>query len=165
MTTPPPAPTRRYLSLGFNQGEATSKWRRLDVSHADGPIKWLTIPWDVDYADPDSMHFDAGGWTVLHGPCDFELWGYARLKQGQPGCSTHIQLYTVDAAEQVLHRYEAWETFVGPKESSHTHVNGSWPGRLDDGVRLRVNVDYWNASTYCYLVGATLSGFYWPIGD
>lgn len=162
MTQPLPVFTR-YLSLTFNPGENPTKYRNLPVSTLNNET-WVTIPWDTDNCDPDGMHYDAGGWTVLHGPCSFFLVAHVRLLNGQPGCSTHVQLVQVDPTQQlVVHEYEAPEWFVGAKETSHTHLMGAWPGVLNDAARLQIRVNYWNATGSATLAGASLSGFYGPL--
>lgn len=179
MPTPNAAPVLTdYLSLGFNPGEDESKWRKLTVSRADSP-KWLTIPWDAEWADAKGQHYDAGGWTILQGPCSYALRIHARCKLLEPGCSTHIQGYTVvkDAAgvQTIASVDEGNERFVGQYETSHTHVDGVLTGVLNAGEFLQARIDYWNAGrnpdgslkpqtgVYGYLVGATVRGFWGPL--
>lgn len=174
MPTPNTAPVLTdYISLGFNAGEPQSGWRRLTVSRKATPM-WLYVPWDVEYHDPKGHHYNAGGWSILQGPCSYALRVHARCVGLEPGCSVHIQGVTVvsDGAggQTIVAADEAPERFVGPLESSHTHVDGDLVGVLKTGERLQVRLDYWNAGAglpqaevYGHLVGATVRGFWGPI--
>lgn len=168
-----------YISLGFNQGEDAAKWRRLPVSRAANPVQ-VTLPWDVEYSDPKNHH-SPGGWTILQGPCSYDLDVHVRCKNLEPGCSTHVQGYVVTKDENgvatVVSGREAPERFVGPMETSHTHIDGTLKGVLQAGEYLWVRVDYWNAgrnpdgtfkpqaSVYGNIVGASVWGFWGPIPD
>lgn len=159
-----------YLSIGFNQGEAPEKFRKLYVSRASTP-RWLTIPWDVDYHDPADMHWNPNGWTVLRGPASYVLATHARVKGLQPGCSTHIQgvrARSVDGLNTIVGVDEAPERFVGTYESSHTHIDGTFAGVLAAGELLQFRIDYWNAvpaDAYGLLTGASVRGFWGPLPD
>lgn len=168
-----------YISLGFNQGENPAKWRRLPVSRLGSPVT-VTIPWDVDYYDPKNHH-GPGGWTVLQGPASYDLDVHIRCKNLEPGCSTHVSVYVVTKDENgvatEISGSEAPERFVGPLETSHTHIDGSFKGVLQAGEYLWVRMDYWNAGknpdgtlkpqaqVYGNIVGASVRGFWGPIPD
>lgn len=167
-----------YLSLGFNDGEAEAGWRKLTVSREGSP-KWLTIPFNNDYWDPKSQHYNSGGWSILSGPCSYLLRAHARAKELDQECSTHIQGYVVTkdeaGAQTIVAVDEGNERQVLRYESSHTHIDGVLFGVLKTGEFLQVRVDYWNggrnpdgslkpqAGVYGWLVGATVRGFWGPL--
>jgi hypothetical protein len=170
--------TRYRERLGFNWGENPENFRTLTVSRYDNHI-WLPIPWNNEGADPQNQHYvnpttGAGGWSVLHGPCDYTIVGHARLLSVQPGCSTHIQIRHALETDTNTPTWlgEAWEWFAGPFESSHTHVDGTWMGHLNAGEVAQVALDYWNAGpdlpqaqVTCQLAGASLDiEYYRPEG-
>lgn len=171
----------KFLSLGFNWGNSDdpSTFRKLTVSRQNTP-KWLTIPWDGEPSDPENQHYvnpdtGAGGWSILTGPCHYMITAHVRIKGAEKGCSTHVQLRYADLTDTSTPTWlgEAPEWFVGPKESSNTHLHGSWVGYLPAGKVAQVALDYWNAgqnsdgsfkpqsSVYAWLVGASVSALYW----
>ncbi len=137
-----------------------------------------TIPWDVEYSDPENQH---GSWTILNGPAHYSITAYARLMQMQEGCSVHIYAYhatdpallaadQVDGVDNVTSYKEFAEWFVGPKEThfasdgsvtySNTHIFGTWNNWLPANEKLRIGLDYWNASGSGKLIGGSVSGFW-----
>jgi len=125
-----------------------------------GSWKWITIPFDVDYEDPENQHV-VNGWTVLYGPARYLAVGEVRLLRQQDNASSHIRLWHAQVINGVDTRIAAkgpsWEWFVGPNEHGNTHVNGVWMGFLPAGQRLRMEVDYWNASAPARIVGAGIN--------
>jgi len=128
---------------------------------APGSWKWITIPFDVDYEDPENQHAVNGGWTVLYGPARYEVVGEVRLLRQTVGASCHVRLWHAQVINGVDTRIAAkgpsWEWFVGPGEKGNTHVNGCWQGFLPANQRLRMEVDYWNAPTPARIVGAGIN--------
>lgn len=179
MPTPNAVPVLTdYLSLGYNFGEDQARWRKLTVSRAGAP-RWLTIGWDEDPWDPKGQHYDAGGWTILAGPCSYSLRAHARCKGLEPNCATHIQgvvmTRNADGTQTLAGADEATERPVMPYETSHTHIDGPLVGYLRTGQLLQVRIDYWNAGrfpdgtlepqdqVFGWLVGASVRGFWGPL--
>lgn len=168
---------KNYMSLAF-AGRDVSAGTNLYVSHGAifGPdYKPRTIAWDTEYSDPENQH---GSWTILTGPAYYNVTAYARLMQMETDCSVHIFAYhataptagQVDGVDNVTSRREFAEWGVLPNEThvapdgtvtySNTHVFGSWLGFLPDGEKLRIALDYWNASATGKLVGGSVYGFW-----
>lgn len=169
---------KNYMSLAY-AGRDVSVGKTLYVSH--GAIfdrdtwKPLTIPWDVEYSDPENQH---GSWTILNGPAWYDVTAYARLMQMQEGCSVHLFAYhataattgQIDGIDNVTSYREFTEWFVGPNEThvaadgtvtySNTHIFGNWKGWLSEGEKLRIAMDYWNATGSGKLVGGSVYGFW-----
>lgn len=143
--------------------------------------KYITVPVnaiDEDPGDPANPVSLANGWTFLTGPTTgADVFAFVRVKRVQAGCSNHLRLYIVDAAgARTPWVCESPERFVGDNEShiepdgstsySSTHLDGAWHvPALAAGERLRLEVDYWNATETQYLtgriVGARITGTYW----
>lgn len=143
--------------------------------------RYITVPVnavDEDPADPGNTVSLANGWTFLYGPTlGADVFAFVRLKRAQSGCSNHLRLYIVDGTgARTPWVCESPERFVGENEThleadgstsySSTHLDGAWhvpPLAADE--RLRLEVDYWNASAEPYLtariVGARITGTYW----
>jgi hypothetical protein len=132
---------------------------------------WITVPWNKTDIDPlDPLQPAIPVWTFLNGPCDWDVTCHIRMKNVEPGCSVHARLYTVTVASGVETRTwgsEAPEKQVLPFENpdSNTHIDFNWKGHLAVGERLRIEVDYWNATdpalTTGHIVGARIDGIYW----
>jgi hypothetical protein len=175
----------KYISLGYvtKPDPASGDQRAFKVNGdpiyvSKAPIggtlhKWMTIPWDADYADSENMHSVNRGWTVLYNPTKtifFDLVAHVRLKEILPGCSVHLGMYhagplaagDVDGVDNVIQRADAEEFFAGPKETSNTHAFNVWKGILPAGRKMRIAVDYWNAplGSVGWLVGGSISGFW-----
>lgn len=140
--------TGKYLPVS-----TTSNWQ------------WITVPWDVDYADPEDQHVLNGGWTFLYGPCDFVATGGVRLLLQQDDASVHVRLWVAEIIDGVDTRVgspgESYEWFVGPGETGNSHINGTWIGRLTEGQRLRMEVDYWHAAHGARIIGGSVKCLVW----
>jgi hypothetical protein len=143
------------------------KW--VPVSRANHQ-KWVTVPWDrTEHAanDPVSQPRptpDKPIRTFLFGPASFvTVTAQLRITNAQPYCSTHIRLYKVDADENRLSldtgAYE-WGILKYETTASTAHLCGSWQiGAIAEGERLRVEVDYWNATDRAKLGYYILGGY------
>lgn len=130
------------------------KW--VPVSRADNSI-WVTVPWDKTEYSPDDPVSQPRptpakpAWTFLSGPARFiTVTTQLRITNAQPFCSTHVRLYKVDGAENRLSldtgAFE-WGILKYETTASTAHLCGVWQiGAIAAGERLRVEVDYWNAT-------------------
>jgi hypothetical protein len=157
-----------YSSFGVvDQSANPTNGIWLGVSTSTSNVYWRSIPWNVDYCDPEDEHFpELGGLTILYGPAMFDLDAGIRLMLQQPGASCHIRTYAAKNVDDVDTRMqwnggESFEWFVGPGETGNTHVNGHWKGWLPENYQLRVEVDYWHATSACRIVGGTARLFAW----
>mgnify|MGYP000515144030 CR=1 FL=1 len=160
-----------YSSFGLadrSTNPSTGVW--LPVSLTLANHRWVTVPWDVDYSDPENQHSGPGAWTVLHGPALFEMTAGIRLLNQHRQASCHIRLWAgqfIDGVDTRLSTNfgESWEHFVGDEESNQSHVNGTWRGWLPADQRLRVEVDYWKAglssSGGARIIGGSARLFVW----
>jgi hypothetical protein len=179
---------KRY-GFGYKMTTTTTEdGKSLPVSTGEvgGPDhNYVTVPWNYreeDPGDPGNPVSLSNGWTFLYGPTlAAEVSAFIRLQRVQEGCSTHLRLYVSETVNGVDTRvtslpFESPERFVGPGEThvgpdgtvtySSTHLDGSWHvPPLRAGQRLRLEVDYWNATEEPYLVGkivgARVGGTYW----
>jgi hypothetical protein len=169
MSDPLPAPElplhTRYLELAYADRDYDTATRVIPVSHNDAHV-WVTVPWDVERADPNGMHSSPAGWSILTAPAGRDIFysGVAdlRVQGGVEKCSTHLMSYwaralqsgELDGVDNIVEKRPAAEVFVGANEShpsvegttySNTHLQLSFKGRLPAGLKLRVCADYWNA--------------------
>jgi hypothetical protein len=157
--------------------------KALPVSHGtiNGPQHlFTTVPWNAVEASPNdpgnnvSLNF---GWTFLYGPVvGAQVTAHVRLQKAQAGASTHLRLWKADAQENRLWGSESPEFIVSQDEThtdgdgnayyTSTHLDATWyVPVLAAGERLRLEVDYWNATEAQFIpariVGARVEGTYW----
>lgn len=157
-----------YSSFGLvDQSNTPLNGVYLAVSTSTGNVQWRTIPWNINYADPETQHVpELGGLTILTGPASFDLDAGIRLMVQEVGASCHIRPWVAELVNGVDTRAqwvggESWEWFVGPGETGNTHVSGHWKGWVAQGQMLRVEVDYWHASHGARIVGGTARLHVW----
>lgn len=154
-----------YSSFGYTQHDsAPSTGKYVPVSTTSSP-QWVTIPWDLDYSDPENQH-SQGGWSFLVGPGIFAVDSDVRIMNQQDDAALHIRLWmaqNINGVDTRVGELYAWEWFVGPNEHGNTHVNGTWKGWLPADVRLRVEIDYWHASAGCNVVGGNVRCLVWRL--
>lgn len=154
-----------YFSYGFQPADSTG-WRSLPPStDINTDNTWVTVPWPIQFDCPTE---DAaapvptvGGWTFLYGPCHYVCQAEVRLDNETTEAQAHITLWETDATEAVLARRNCWEWMVGTKEGNTVHLDGAWYGWLAAGRKLRVQVDYWHATTPASIIAANVGGYYW----
>lgn len=156
-----------YLSLAYATREPDDGLA-VPNSHmpVGGPLhKRITIPWDTEYSDPELQH-SGHGWTMLNGPAHYDMTVVARLWYGVIGSSVHIGFWhasvAADGTETREATQEVVEWFVGPHETSNTHIFMNWKGWLPEGQRLRAEIDNWNGddANPIRIVAASVRGFY-----
>jgi hypothetical protein len=156
-----------YLSLGFATRDP-DQGIKIPTSHkpVGGPLhKRVTVPWDTDFSDPENQH-SGGGWTILYGPCHYDLVAVLRLWYGTPGASGHLGFWhasVIDGVDTRVATQEVCEWSVDPHETSNTHVGPmNWKGWLPAGQRLRVELDYWNGpeDVPIRIIGGQVRGWY-----
>lgn len=146
-----------------------------------GPThNYVTIPWNATDDSPDDPFNTVSmnnGWTFLFGPIrEAIVIAHVRLQVLEATCSTHLRLYKVNGAEQRVWGSESPEHFVGDREThvaadgtvsySSTHCHATWRvPAIAEGEKLRLEVDYWNATDPRFLTGrisgARVEGIYW----
>ena len=154
-----------YLSYSYQTTE-NDDGRVLPNSTSLSNIQWVTIPWNnqtsvpVDPAAPAPV---LNGWTLLTGPCVFQITASVGIDDETREAQAHICAYEVhgDTGEEVLLRRNAWEWMVGTKEGHTVHIDGTWCGNLSAGRKLRIAVDFWHGDYSANIIRANVAGLYW----
>lgn len=155
-----------YIELDYPERPYSTNGKVVTLCRSGQPHIWTTITWESEREDPDGMHADNGGWTILAAPPDADIRydGVAALmvQGGVAGCSTHLMPYharallpgEVDGVDNITEHRQACEVFVGANEThvsagvttySNTHLVLPFQGLLPAGQKLRLAADYWNA--------------------
>jgi hypothetical protein len=153
----------RYNTRPLGQG------LHLPVSPSLSNNPWLIVPWETAIepsGDTESGIYDPNPekgtqWSVLYGPCWFNITAAVGAFDVCPCAATHLQLadYETDSETLIMGR-EGWEWFVGQTETNTSHWTGAWVGYLQAGRRMRLRLDYWHAQHAAKVYRAHVEGWY-----
>jgi hypothetical protein len=184
MTDLPPLPgVPNFIRLSIATTEPPAG-QVIPNSNGTGGNQWVGLSWDTEGYDPavlnrpNGMHDQPGGWTILYGPALFIMTAFVRVKQQTAGAAFHLMprrakrvngVNTIvgpamEAAEWGVLQNETHLAADGETVTySNTHLMVPMAERLEDGERLQVHTDLWNADQSARVAGGTVTLLWWAI--